>query len=173
MRAAAALLLGLVLLWAAVALANDALAPLQVHLYAGGLFVAGPAFAWPTPAAGAAVFLAGCLCDAGSPAGLFGVQTALFCAAYLALRALRGRLPAESAPARTAAALAINLAFFLALSALRAGRFPAPADAALRLLADLAASEAFVALAAPWFLALEERALELTGAAPGRRARPD
>ena len=166
MRAAATLAATFALLGAILAVLNDLLAPCQVHLYAAGLFVAGAVFSWPTAAGGAALFLAGCVADANAPPELFGAQTALFCAAYLVLRALPRRFPGEETSARVAAALAINLALFLALSALRGARYPDPGAAALRLGFELAASELFVALAAPWFFALQARALALARARP-------
>jgi hypothetical protein len=163
MRAAAVLTLTLVLLWAVMAEANTALAPLQLWLFAGGLFVAGPALAAPA-GGGAAVFLAGCLCDAYAPRELFGAQAVLFTAAYLVLRGLRGRLPRGDTFGRVAAVLAVNFALFAAVSLLRLDLYPAAGPALVRLFADLAASEAFVALAAPWFFALEDAALAWTGA---------
>lgn len=164
MRGAAVLFLTFALLWAVVARLNDALAPLQVHLFAGGLFVVYAALAWEPSTGGLAVFLAGCLCGADSPRAAFGAHAVFFAFAYLILRAVRERFPGDLTVGRVAAALAANAGIFLAMSAVLWRGVLDPRSEILRLLVDLTASQAFILLVAPWFFALQERALVLARA---------
>ena len=60
-------------------------------------------------------------------------------------------------------ALLVNLALFLALSFALVGRGPAPGAVWPRLILDLACSQVFLAIIAPWFFALQARSLVLTG----------
>ena len=60
-------------------------------------------------------------------------------------------------------ALLANLALFLMFSFIQIARSPAPAVAWPRLIADLACSQIFLALVAPWFFALQLRAVTLAG----------
>ena len=64
---------------------------------------------------------------------------------------------------RLLVALLTNLALFLVFSFIQIARSPAPAAAWPRLIADLVCSQVFLALIAPWFFALQHRALALTG----------
>ena len=77
---------------------------------------------------------------------------------------LRDRLPRDDTVARVIAALLANLALFLVFSFIQIARSPAPAAAWPRLIADLVCSQVFLALVAPWFFALQHRALVLTRA---------
>jgi len=167
MRAAAAVFLTLYLLRALVAEANTMLSGAHVWLFAGGLYVAYAALALPLRQSLPATLLAGLLCDAASPVA-FGTHAALFGAAHLGLFAARERLPRDSTAVRAGAALLLNLAFFLALSAARLRLAPAAASAWPRVFSDLVWSEAAVALAAPWFFALQARTLELARVQPPR-----
>jgi rod shape-determining protein MreD len=169
MRSHAALGLTLFLLWAVLAEANHSLSGLQVSLFAGGLFAAGPAFELGPVAGGTVAFLAGLLCDAGAPREVFGAQAILFAAACLVLGRMSERLHRSDAGPRVALALAANAAIFLALSLLRSRLYPLPVAAWFRLGTDLVASEAFVLLAAPWFFALQGKALAWAGADSDRR----
>jgi hypothetical protein len=58
-------------------------------------------------------------------------------------------------------ALLANLFLFIALSFLLVGANPRPASAWLRVFADLFFSQMAILLIAPWFLALQDRAMEL------------
>jgi len=167
MRRAAVLFATLVLLWTVVAQANEALASAHVYLFAGGLYVTFAALVLPGGPGLAAVLLAGLLCDANAPVR-FGTHALLFAAAHAVLVQLRDRLPHEHTAGRVVVALLANLGLFLALSLLRMGRLPDPAEAWGRLGSDLVASQLFLALAAPWFFALQTRALALSGGAESR-----
>jgi len=169
MRGAAAVFLTLYLLHALVAEANNALSGAHVWLFAGGLYVAYSALMVPFRQGLAATIMGGLLCDAAAPVA-FGTHAALFAAAHVAVYAFRERLQREETPVRVAAALILNLAFFLALSFARLRLFPAMAAAWPRMLSDLLCSEAVVALIAPWFFALQARSIELARALPPRLA---
>ena len=66
MLAGFALFLTLLFLQGLAAAANQALAPLHVYLFAGGLFVGTAAFLLPFGRGFAAVFAAGLACDANA-----------------------------------------------------------------------------------------------------------
>lgn len=148
------------LLWLLVTQVNDALAGSRAHVFASGLFVAFAALTQPHRAGLASALLAGLVCDAHAPVA-FGLHALLFAAAHEALFHARDRLPRTDALFLTLVALLANLALFVAfaLTQLRGG--PAPAALLPRLAADLALSQLAVALAAPWFAALQGRALAL------------
>jgi rod shape-determining protein MreD len=169
MRGAAAVFLTLYLLHALVAEANNALSGAHVWLFAGGLYVAYSALAIPFRQGLAASLLGGLLCDALSPVA-FGTHAALFAAAHVVVFAVRERIQRDETAVRVAAALILNLAFFLALSSGRLRLVPSTASAWPRMLSDLLCSEAVVALAAPWFFALQARSIELARALPPRVA---
>ena len=158
---ALAIFLTQLLLGSLVGLANYSLAGAHLYLFAGGLLVAYAALALPWGAGLAVSFLAGAVADAAVPVP-FGTQALLFAAAHTLLFHLRDRLPRDDTTSRLILALLANLGLFLALSALFVGRTPRPAEAWLRLLPDLVASQVFVAFVAPWFFALQERAVALT-----------
>jgi rod shape-determining protein MreD len=144
-------------LWAIVAQANHALSEARVHLFAGGLFVAYAALTQPGRPALAAAVLGGLLCDAGTPVA-FGTHGLLFAAAHLMIVRARDRVPRDDTIAAVIVALFANLALFLVFSATRFS------DASVlwpRLLVDLACSQVFLAVAAPWFFAFQAQALAL------------
>ena len=165
MRRALVIFLTSFLLWALVAQVNDALAGWRVYLSVGGLFVVYAALTLPLRDGLVATFLAVLLCDAAAPVA-FGTQAILFVTAHTVLFHLRDRLPRDETVSRVLLALLANLAFFLAISFVEVTRSPSPAAAWTRLLADLVCSQLFLALVAPWFFALQTRALEF---APARR----
>jgi rod shape-determining protein MreD len=160
MRRFLALYATLVLLWALVAQANHALAPFHIYLFAGGLFVAYSALGFPLRSGLAASFLAGLMFDANEPVA-FGTHAILFAAAHALLFHLRDRLPREDRVGRVVIALLANFGLFLALSFIMADR--PPVSIWPRLLADLVCSQIALALAAPWFFALQSRVLILAG----------
>lgn len=166
MRRALILFLTLLLLWAGIAQANDALAPDHVALFAGGLFVAYGALVLPLAEGLAASLLAGGICDAHAPVR-FGTQVLLFATAHVLLFAFRERLPHDQTAGRIGVVLLANLAIFLALSFLQAGR-GARGGSWPRLGVDLVCSQVFIALALPWFFALQDRALALIPPEPER-----
>jgi len=166
MRRALVLFLTLLLLWAGMAQVNDALAPEHISLFAGGLFVAYGALFLPLAEGLAASLLAGGVCDAHAPVR-FGTQVLLFATAHVLLFAFRERLPHDQAAGRIGIVLLANLAIFLALAFLQAGR-GARASLWPRLGVDLVCSQIFVALIVPWFFALQDRALALIPPDPER-----
>ena len=93
----------------------------------------------------------------------FGTHTLLFAATHAVIFHLRDRLPRDDTIARLLVALLTNLALFLVFSFIQIARSPAPAAAWPRLIADLVCSQVFLSLIAPWFFALQHRALVLTG----------
>lgn len=169
MRGAAVLFLTLYLLHALVAGANTALSGLHVWLFAGGLYVTYAALRLPLRQGLPATVLGGLVCDAASPLP-FGTHAALFALAHLVVYNARERLQRDETAVRVAVALIVNLAAFLALTFARLGHVPAGATVWPRLLSDLGWSEAAVALAGPWFFALQAGALHLARAHPARTA---
>jgi hypothetical protein len=151
------------LLWALVAQVNHVLTDLRVYLFVGALFVTYAALMLPLGAGLSATLLAGLMCDANSPVA-FGTHTVLFAAAHVLLVHLRDQLPREDTVGRTVIALLANLALFLVFSFIQIARSPAPAAVWPRLIADLVCSQVFLALVAPWFFALQHRALVLARA---------
>jgi rod shape-determining protein MreD len=160
MRNATVTFLAQMLLVCLVAQLNHALAGAHVYLFVGGLLITYSALTLPCHAGLAASFLVGCACDAAAPIP-FGTLALLFATAHTIVFHLRDRLPREDTTGRVIIALLANLGLFLVLSFFLIGRSPAPSAAWTRLFADLVASQVFLALIAPWFFALEVRALEL------------
>lgn len=150
-------------LWALVAQCNHALTPLHVYLFVPALYVTFAALMLPLRAGLAATLAAGLLCDAGTPLA-FGTHALLFAVAHLLLFNLRDRVPRDETVARVVTALLVNLALFLVFSFFAVSRLPAPAEAWPRIVVDLLCSQVFLALVAPWFFALQSRALDFAGA---------
>jgi rod shape-determining protein MreD len=165
MRRSLAILATLVLLWTGVSLVNDGLAPAHLSVFAGGLFVLFPALAMTLPEGLAATVLAGAVCDANAPVP-FGTHVVLFSAAHAVLFASRDRVPHDLAAGRLWIALAANAVLFAALTAVFSRLRGLPANPWGALAADLACSEALVALAAGWFFALQGKALALVPSEP-------
>ena len=160
MRRTLVTFLTLLLLWALVAQVNHALSALHVYLFVGALFVAYAALTLPLRDGLATSVLGGLLCDATAPVA-FGTHLLLFAAAHAVIFHLRDRLPRDDTIARVVVVLLANLALFLLLSFTQIGHAPAPGAAWPRLIADLVCSQIFLALVAPWFFALQFRALVL------------
>jgi cell shape-determining protein MreD len=169
MRGATVLFLTLYLLQAVVSEVNSALSWAHIWLFAGGLFVAYSALMLPFRQGFAVSVLGGLLCDSAAPVA-FGTHAALFATAHVAIYNVRERLQRDETAVRVIVALILNLALYLALSFARIRHVPAGATVWPRLLADLAWSELALALAAPWFFALQIRTLELARADPARTA---
>ncbi len=163
MRHTLTIFLTLVLLWALVAQTNHELSGLRVYLFVGGLYVTYASLMLPWRAALTSILLGGLLCDATAPVA-FGTHVILFSAAFAVLSHLRDRLPREDTIARVVVALLVNLALFLLFSFTQIGGSPPPAAAWPRLIADLIVSQIALALVAPWFFALQHRALLLSRA---------
>jgi len=152
----------LLLLWVLVAQVNHYLAVWRVYLFVGGLYVTYAALQLPLRSGLAATLLGGLLCDANSPVPP-GTHTLLFAAAHAVLFHVRDRVPRDETVTRVILALLANLALFLVFSFLLIGLSPVPAAIWPRLIFDLACSQVFLALIAPWFFALQGRAQELAG----------
>jgi hypothetical protein len=154
----------LVLLWTIVAQLNHALssfAGMRVYLFAGSLYLTFAALTQPLRPGLLSVILGGMICDANSPADIFGSHTLLFMAGFFVVHNLRDRIPRDDTTGRIVVALLANLALFLAFSFSQVTRLPLPGAVWPRLLVDLVCSQAFVALVTPWFFALQSRALVL------------
>jgi rod shape-determining protein MreD len=160
MRGVLTLFATLLVLWAFVAQLNHALTDARVYLFPGALFVTYAALMSSLPAGLAVSLLGGAVCDANAPVA-FGTHLLLFAATHAVIFHLRARLPREDAVGRTVITLLANLGLFLAFSFIQIGRSPAPGAAWGRLLVDLVCSQVFLAVVAPWFFALQHRALVL------------
>ncbi len=158
------------LLWWLVGLANNYLAGSAVHLYVGGLFVVYASLRLDRKHGLIAILLTGLLVDAVEPVP-FGTSMVLLGLVHATLLYGRQRFPREGAVFGSVVALFANLFLVIALSFLLVGGNPRPGAAWLRLFADLIASQLFLLVITPWFLALQDRAMELVAIHPetGRR----
>lgn len=161
MRRTLALSLTLMLLWTVIAEANHLLTGLRVYLFVGALFVTYSALSQPFRTGLATAFIGGLICDANAPATSFGTHALLFAAAHACMFHIRDRIPRDDPTSRIIIALFANLALFLVFSFSQIHRSPAPAAAWPRLISDLVVSQVLLALIAPWFFALQSRALVL------------
>lgn len=162
-------LANLLLAWL-VSLVNHAIAPVSVHLYLGGLFVAFAALRLDAKNGGLCTLLTAFACDATSAAP-FGSSLVLFGLAHATVLAVRQGFPRNESVFATVVTLLLNLFLFLGFSFVLVGANPRPADAWFRLFADLVASQFALVLITPWFFALQSRALALARLDPetGRR----
>lgn len=142
------------------------------HVYVGGLFVTFAALRLDARNGFIATLLTGLLCDAVEPVP-FGTNAALLGLVYAVLLQARHRFPRDEALFSTVVALLANLFLFIALSFLLISAHPRPADAWMRLFADLVVSQLLLVAITPWFLALQGRAFELLSTHPetGRQVR--
>jgi rod shape-determining protein MreD len=162
-------LANLLLCWL-VGLANDCLATSAVHLYFGGLLVVYAALRLDRKHGLIAVVLTGLMLDAMQPVPL-GTSVVLFGLVHATLLYGRQRFPRDSSIFGIVVALLANLFLFIALSFLLVGANPRPGEAWLRIFVDLLASQLAILLITPWFLALQDRTMELVQIHPetGRR----
>jgi rod shape-determining protein MreD len=144
---------------------NHALAPAGLTLEVAGLLVAFAGLRLDFRRALIIALLTGLWVDASAPVA-FGRHAFLFGFAVCMLSRFRSRLPREETLVGVVAALFINLALFVFAGFLDLGALPDSTSGALRLLADLVASQLFVALIGPWFFASQTHALRLAGASP-------
>lgn len=158
------------LLWWLVGLLNDVLATSAVHIYAGGLFVVYSALRLDRKHGLIAVLLTGLLIDAAEPLP-YGTSMLLLGLVHATLLYGRQRFPREGAVFGIVVALFANLFLVIALSFLLVGANPRPGSAWLRIFVDLVASQLFLLVITPWFLALQDRAMEFASIHPetGRR----
>ncbi|MDD2762672.1 MAG: hypothetical protein PHE83_01705 [Opitutaceae bacterium] len=150
----------MLLLWCLVVQLNHYLAPHGAYLFTGGLLVTFGALRLGLRNGLAASLLAGLALDAVEPVP-FGTHLLLFAVMHLVIFRLRIRFPREETIFGVVVALLANLALFLGLSLVALGDHPAAGAAWMRIFADLGWSQLFIALVAPWFFALQERALGL------------
>lgn len=162
MRRIAVTFLTLLLLWTLTTQLSDLLSGLHVYLFAGGLFVAYAALMLPLRDGLVASSLGGLLHDSASP-GYFGTSLILFGTAHVIVYHLRDRMPREQTAVRVLVALFANLGIFLLFSLIQIRHAPVPSATWPRLGGDLLCSQIFVVLVAPWFFALQTRALVLVG----------
>lgn len=155
------------ILCALVGQLNHAVSAWALTFSVPGLLVAGAALRLPPGAGFAAVFVTGLWLDAATPLP-FGRQAFLLALAFCLVHRLRGRLPRQETIIAVVVALFVNLALFVGLAVFSLGTLPDPASAGLRLFGDLLVSQLLTALVGPWFIALQDAALRLVGAAPAR-----
>lgn len=171
-------LLANLLLWWLAGLANSYLGRfsflwidyVSVHLYLGGLLVVYGALRLDRKHGLIATVLTGLMIDAGTPIP-FGTSLLLLGLVHATLLYGRQRFPREGAVFGIVVALFANLFLIIALSFLLVGANPRPGEAWLRIFVDLLASQLVIVLVAPWFLALQDRAMALVQIHPetGRR----
>lgn len=158
------------LLWWLVSLANNYLATSAVHFYVGGLFVVYSALRLDHRNGLIAIVLTGLMIDATGPVP-YGTSMLLLGFVHATLLYGRRRFPREGALFGIVVALFANLFLIIALSFLLVGANPRPGSAWLRIFVDLLASQLLLAILTPWFLALQDRAMNLVSIHPetGRR----
>ncbi len=156
------------LFWWLTGLANHYLAvvhiPLigdsSIYLYLGGLLVTYAALRLDPAHGLTATVLTAFMVDSLEPVP-FGTSLFLFTIVHGTVLYGRQRFPREGAVFAIVVALLANLFLFIALSFLLVGTNPRPASAWLRIFVDLFFSQAAIVLVAPWFIALQDRAMEL------------
>lgn len=157
------------LLWSLVGQVNHYLAPMGAFLSVGGLLVAFAALRLNLRNGLIATIMIALAVDAVEPVPtigrhlLYGPHLLLFTAAHALIFSLRTRFPREETVFGVVTALLANLGLSLGISFIYAGPAAHFASGAFsfRLLADLGWSELFILAVAPWFFALQRRALEL------------
>jgi len=162
MRRTLALFFTSYLLWALVSQINHEISGWRVSLFFGGLFVVFPALRLKRNEGLLVAFASGLLFDVNAPIW-FGCHALLFSAAYLFVFHFRSRVPREESLIGAVIALLANLGIFLGISFGAFRDLPVNANIWPRLLTDLLISQVFLASIAPWFLALQARALEIAG----------
>ncbi len=129
-----------------------------ISLWLGGLLIAFPALRLAPQQGFNACFLIGLLVDATTPLP-FGLNAFLFSVAHLVIVRVRNRFAAASTVAGTVAGLITNLVLYVILTSVVLGGSPDAPFSGLRFLSDLILSQLTLALIAPWFFALQEKAL--------------
>jgi len=163
-----------IVLWAITAQLNHYLAPWHLNLFTGGLVIAFPALRLPWRDTWRIALPLGLWHDAAS-AATFGVFTMLFLLAAALIHHFRARIPRTDTIASILTAILANTAILLLLTlalaiALAIRRVPAPAGILWTLALNTLLSALFIALAAPWYFALQAHALTLAGITPQMQA---
>lgn len=153
------LLANLLLIWLA-GLANHYLAPFAISLYVCGLFVPYAALRLDYRHGFLATALTGLAYDSLTPAP-FGTHLVLLGFVHAVLLYGRRRFPREEPIFATVVALLTNLFLVIAVTTLMVGENPRPADAWLRVFADLILSQLVIGLVTPWFMAVNAQLLAL------------
>ena len=153
------------LLWWLTGLANHYVAGFAVHLSLGGLLIAYAALRLDPKQGLTATVLTALMVDALTPVP-FGTSLVLFSLIHVTVLYGRQQFPREGAIIGIVVALLANLFLFIALSFLLVGANPRPGNAWLRIFADLFISQLAIVVVAPWFLALQDRLMELVAIHP-------
>ena len=148
------------LLWWLTGLANHYVAGFAVYFYLGGLLVTYAALRLDAKHGLITTMLTGLMVDAMEPVP-FGTSLLLYSLVHATVLYGRQRFPREGAVVGIVVALLANLFLFISLSFLLVGANPRPGHAWLRIFADLFFSQIAILVVAPWFLALQVRAMEL------------
>ncbi len=166
------------LLWSLIGIANHYLSRFSFlwmdycsfHLYIVGVFVVYPALRLSSKQGWIAIALTGLMMDALEPVP-FGTDMILLGLVYATLLYGRHRFPREGAVFGIVVALFANLFLILSLSFMLIGASPQPAVAWGHVLGDLLTSQVAILIITSWFLALQDRSMELLGIHPltGRR----
>ncbi|MDF9828315.1 hypothetical protein M2103_002420 [Ereboglobus sp. PH5-5] len=151
-----------ILLWTITAQINHYLAVWHLNLFTGGLMVAHAALRFRSRVIWRITLPLGLWLDAAS-AVPFGMHAALFLLAGVIIHRVRGRTPRVDTASGVIAAVSANAILFVVIAIAFAIRGPVQTGVLFTLLVNLALSSAFVALIAPWYIALQTRALELAG----------
>ena len=147
------------LLWWLTGLVNHSVGGFAVHFYLGGLLIAYAALRLNPKQGLIATVLTALMVDALEPVPF--TSLVLFSLIHVTVLYGRQRFPREGAIFGIVVALLANLFLFIALSFLLVGANPRPGTAWLRIFADLFFSQLAILVVAPWFLALQDRAMEL------------
>ncbi len=152
----------LFLLWVLTGQSNHLLSAWHVSLFLGGLHIVFAALKLKRNEGLITVFAIGLLFDAHAPVW-FGCHALLFATAHLIVFRFRTRIPRDDSLFFIVVALLANLGIFLGISFTAFRDLPSGANVWPRLLADLVVSQIVIALVAPWFSALQARAMEIAG----------
>lgn len=139
---------------------NHLLAPAGLSIWLGGLLIAFACLHLNPKTGLTACLLIGMMMDAWAPLG-FGTHTVLFGAAQIIVVRVRNRFAASELTIGIIVALIINLILFVMITFIVIGRSHGGPISGVRLLTDLVISQVAIVLIAPWFFALQHRALSL------------
>lgn len=162
MRRSLTLFVTLFLLWVLTGQINHLLSAWRVSLFLGGLYIVFAALRLRRNEGLFTVFAAGLMFDAHAPMW-FGCHALLFATAHIVVFRFRTRIPRDDSLFIIVVALLANLGIYLGISFTAFHDLPSSANIWPRLLTDLVVSQVVLALVAPWFLALQARAMEIAG----------
>ncbi len=148
------------ILWTLVTQLNHELTSSHVYLFIGSLFITFAALTQPFASGLWATILIGLVFDANTPVA-FGTHMILFATTHVLLGRLRDRVARDDIVGHMITVVLANLGLFLVFSFTQFVRLPSAAALWPRVLMDLICSQLFLALIAPWYFALQRRALVL------------